>query len=77
MFDERVGSDTEHEFVIFITEVSNQFIWNCFLHVLQAGLNEVISAGEEFEFLIMQCLLAVELSVRPGVLDGEHAWVGG
>ena len=77
VFDERVGSDTEHEFIIFIMEVSCQFIWNCFLHVLRAGLHEVVFAGEEFKLLITQCLLLpVELSIRPGVLDGEHAWVG-
>ena len=76
VLDERVGSDAEHEFIVFIMELCNQFIWNGFLHVLQAGLHEVVLVGEELKLLIMQRFLPVELSVRPGVDDGEHAWVG-
>ena len=47
--DEGEWCDCEHEFIIFITEVCNQFIWDGLLHVLQACLHEVGLVGEEFK----------------------------
>lgn len=75
MVDEGAWCDCEHEFIVFITEVCNQFSGDGLFHVLQACLHEVVLVGEWFKLLIMQCLLAVELSVGP-IANGEHAWVG-
>ena len=77
MFDERAGSDTEHDFIIFIMEVSNQFSWCCFPHILKASMDdEFVSVAEELKLLITDCFLSGQLSVSPIVLNGEHAWVG-
>ena len=53
VLDEGEWGDIEHEFIIFIIEVSYQFSWNCLFHVLQACLDEVVLVGEELKSLII------------------------
>ena len=63
VLDEGSWVHTEHKFIFFVVQVCNEFSRHCFLHVLQASLDEVVSAAEEFKLLLTEGFLSGDLAV--------------